>query len=307
MVPARRRFIAGAGALTLAACAQLPTGEPAGQGGLAAPQRGFQDVNGTRLYYEVAGAGQPVVLLHGFTFDTRMWDDQFAALAKQYRVIRYDARGFGRSALPRAGEPYSQHEDLAALLDRLDARRAHVVGQSMGGRFALDYALQGDDRLRSLTLIDAVIGGYGTAHNWPWSRTFMSAYQPVIDAGKRKDVAMAKAAWLAHPLFAPAREQPVVAARLRQMVEDYSGWHFINPDPARLLTPPAITQLAKIQAPTLALVGERDLVDFHRMADEVQHGAKHAVRRTIPRVGHLSNMEAPGEVNAMLLEFLASR
>lgn len=306
MVRARRRFIAGAGALTLAACAQLPTGEPAGSGGLAAPQRGFQEVNGTRLYCEVAGAGQPLVLLHGFTFDTRMWDDQFAALAKQYRVIRYDARGFGRSALPKPGVPYTHHEDLAALLDRLEAHSAHLVGQAMGGRFALDYALQADGRLRSLTLIDAVIGGYGVAREWPWSRAFMSAYQPVIDAGKRKDVATAKAAWLAHPLFAPAREQPAVAARLRQMVGDYSGWHFVNADPARLLTPSAITQLARLQAPTLALVGERDLLDFHRMADEVQHSVKRAVRRTVPKVGHLSNMEAPAVVNAMLLEFLAS-
>ncbi len=91
MVPARRRFIAGAGALTLAACAQLPTSEPSAQGGLAAPERGFQNVNGTRLYYEVGGAGQPVVLLHGFTFDTRMWHDQWSVFAEHYRVVRYDA------------------------------------------------------------------------------------------------------------------------------------------------------------------------------------------------------------------------
>jgi len=75
-------------------------------------QTGFMAVNGTRLYYEVAGHGEPIVLIHGFTLDTRMWDDQFDAFARSYRVIRYDARGFGRSA-PIIG-PYSVCDDLKA-------------------------------------------------------------------------------------------------------------------------------------------------------------------------------------------------
>lgn len=61
---------------------------------------GFADVNGTRLWYEVAGSGLPLVLIHGFTLDTRMWDDQLGTFAKYFRVIRYDVRGFGKSALP---------------------------------------------------------------------------------------------------------------------------------------------------------------------------------------------------------------
>ena len=60
----------------------------------------FVDINDTRLYYEVAGTGQAVVLLHGFSLDTRMWDDQFLPLAQHFRVIRFDRRGFGKSALP---------------------------------------------------------------------------------------------------------------------------------------------------------------------------------------------------------------
>ena len=79
-------------------------------------ESGFAAVNSTRLYYELAGSGTPVALIHGFTLDTRMWDDQFQPLAEHYRVLRYDARGFGRSDLP-TDEPFSPHDDLRALLE----------------------------------------------------------------------------------------------------------------------------------------------------------------------------------------------
>lgn len=88
----------------------------------------------TRLFCEVAGMGQAVVLLHGFTLDLRMWDDQFLPLAQQFRVVRYDLRGFGRSALP-TNAPYSHFEDLKALLDHLGIIQAHLVGLSKGGRW----------------------------------------------------------------------------------------------------------------------------------------------------------------------------
>ena len=106
-------------------------------------EQDFVAANGTRLYYEAAGAGHPVVLLHGFTFDTTMWDDQFLPLAQHFRVIRYDMRGFGRSDLPGA-ESYSHVDDLKALLDHLGISQAHLVGLSKGGAIALDFGKSGD-------------------------------------------------------------------------------------------------------------------------------------------------------------------
>jgi 3-oxoadipate enol-lactonase len=288
----RRRFLAAGSPLALAACA--------GPGGPCAPRResGAAEVNGTRLYYEMAGSGEPVVLVHAFTLDTRMWDDQFELLAREFRVIRYDARGFGRSALPVAGETYSNADDLAALLDKLDARRAHVVGLSMGGRFALDYAVTHPGALRSLVVIDPVVGG------WQWSREWLAAYAPIVEAGRRRDVAQAKSLWLGHPLFAPAREQPAVGARLKQMVDDYTGWHFVHQNPERAVSPPALERLGTIRAPTLVLVGERDLPDFHRMAERLERDVPGARRATIAGAGHMANMEAPEAVNRSLAEFL---
>ena len=91
------------------------------------------EVNGTRLFCEVAGAGRTVVLIHGFTLDTRMWDDQFLPLARHFHVVRYDLRGFGRSAVP-TGAPYSHIDDLRALLERLGVVEVSLVGLSKGGR-----------------------------------------------------------------------------------------------------------------------------------------------------------------------------
>jgi pimeloyl-ACP methyl ester carboxylesterase len=291
----RRSFLAASGALTLAACA--------GPGGveLFAPKResGFVEVDGGRLYYEVAGAGAPVVLLHAFTLDTRMWDDQFEALAREYRVIRYDARGFGKSSVPTPGRPYSHVDDLAALLAKLDAHKPHLVGASMGGRFALDFAVTQPDAPRSIVVIDAVIGG------WPWSRAWLEAYSPVIQAGRRGDVAAAKAAWLALPLFSVARENAQTAARVKQMVEDYSGWHFVHPDPERRVAPPALSQLGKIRAPTLAIVGDHDLRDFQLMSEAIERQVANARRLGVAGAGHLANMEAPEVVTRALGAFFS--
>ena len=290
--PVRRRLVVTGTALALAACAPTTT--------TPGPQRrtGFAEVNGTRLYYEVAGSGEPVVLVHAFTLDTRMWDDQFEVLARDFRVIRYDARGFGKSAAPNSGEPYSNAEDLAALLEQLDARRAHVVGLSMGGRFALDYAVTYPDGPRSLVVIDGVIGG------WQWSREWIAAYAPIVEAGRRRDVAQAKSLWLGLALFAPARARAPVGARLKQMVDDYSGWHFVNQNPERAVSPPAVGRLGAIRAPTLVVVGELDLPDFQRMSERLEHDIPGARRATIPGAGHFANMEAPDGVTRALREFL---
>jgi pimeloyl-ACP methyl ester carboxylesterase len=294
---ARRRFLVAGGALALSACATVP-GVP-GTGEASGRSSGFADVNGTRLWYETAGSGEPVVLLHAFTLDSRMWDAQFETLSRTHRVIRYDARGFGRSQVPQAGQAYAHHEDLAALLQRLGAQRPHLVGHAMGGRFALDYAVSYPGRARSLTLFDTVVAG------WPWSKAFLDGYAPVIAAGRRRDVAGARNAWLAHPVFGPAREQPVVMARIETMVREYSGWHFVNADPARSVVPPTLNQLAAVRVPAVVVVGERDLVDFRQMSERV---ARELRARQIPvrNAGHFTPLEAPAEATAAIMDMVAA-
>ncbi len=271
----------------------------AGTAGAQSRQTGFAEVNGTRLYYEAEGSGEPLVFIHGFTLDTRMWDPQFDEFAKRYRVIRYDARGFGRSG-PITG-PFSSADDLHALLEQLGVKQAYVVGLSMGGRYAIDFSLKYPATVRRLVLVDSGLGG----------QPVPGVAKPIglsIEAAKKGDMAEAKRLWLAHPLFVPASEQPQVAAELKRMVDDYSGWHFAQGGlgaQEQPLQPPAAQRLGEIKAPTLVVVGARDLPDLLAIADKLAKEIPGARLAVIQNVGHMSNMEAPAEFNRVVLDYLA--
>ncbi len=259
---------------------------------------GFAAVNGTRLYYEVAGFGPPLVLIHGHGLDSRMWDDQFAPFAVYYRVLRYDLRGFGKSA-PVGEIPYTHEEDLAALLDHLGIARAAILGLSSGGAVAIDFALAYPTMTRALIVVDAALGGHA------WSEEWSARWKALRQTARTADALVANDQWLTHPLFAPAQEQPAVALQLRQMVTDYSGWHWANRDPQRGSDPPATERLRDITAPTLIILGARDLPDFHVIADQIADQITDARKIVLPGVGHMANMEAPEQFNAAVLGFLA--
>lgn len=101
------------------------------------------------LRYEQTGDGAPIVLIQGANLPMEMWDAQVEFFATEFTVVRYDVRGFGGSG-PRDGVPYQSHADLKALLDHLRIERAHLIGLSLGGRIAVDFALTYPDRVASL-------------------------------------------------------------------------------------------------------------------------------------------------------------
>jgi pimeloyl-ACP methyl ester carboxylesterase len=261
--------------------------------------RAFAAVNGTRLAYEAAGAGPPVVLLHGLTVDMRMWDDQFAPFAAQHRVIRYDLRGFGQSDPPREGESYTHAADLRALLELLDIERAALVGLSMGGMFATEFALTYPQATSALVLADAALGGYR------FGPRFGGALSALYRVARADGPTAAGELWLRDELFAFSQTLPSVAARLRTMVEQYSFWNMLHRDPHAAFEPPAVERLGEISAPTLVLVGEHDIPDFRAIADTYAAGIPGARQASIPASGHMTNMDNPDTFNALVLAFLA--
>jgi 3-oxoadipate enol-lactonase len=256
---------------------------------------GFLDVENGRLYYQVAGGGDPIVLLHGFALDHRMWEGEFERFARDHTVVRYDLRGFGRSTQPVA--PFTHTDDLRALLTHLGFERAQLIGLSMGGGIAIDFALTHAQAVRSLVLVDAIVSGFKWQEN---GAVMASAWA----AAKSGGVEAGRAAWLANPLFAPSLRLPEVATRLRAMVGEYSGWHFVNDSPQRPLQPPAWDRLATIATPTLVIVGALDLADFRTVAHRLARDIPAAELHVLEGVGHLSNMEAPERFQDVVAPFL---
>src|SRR5690349_8638123 len=102
--------------------------------------RDYLPVEGGQLYYEVTGAGHPLVLIHAGVADLRQWDEQVAAFAPHYRVIRYDTRGFGKTRTEPVA--FSNRQDLYELLTHLGVEKAYLIGNSRGGQIAFDFTLE---------------------------------------------------------------------------------------------------------------------------------------------------------------------
>lgn len=260
------------------------------------PATGVAEVNGTRLYYERTGSGPIVVLLHGGNLDLRMWDDQVPVLAKSFTVIRYDIRPYGRSAETAKG--FSSVEDLRALLDYLGAKSASLVGLSLGGRIAIDFALMYPNRVEKLVLMGPGLTGYAFNPN-------DVTMKPIMDKARDGDAAGAMDLWLQHPMMAPAMARPELAARIRNIARDnLQVWRRL-PVGEQVPRPPAIERLGDIKAPTLVIVGERDVPDIQAIVKLVATDVKGAHTEVIPGAAHMPNMEDPVRVNRLIVEFLA--
>jgi pimeloyl-ACP methyl ester carboxylesterase len=260
---------------------------------------GFVGINGGELYYESAGAGPQVVLLHGGNLDSRMWDSQFEILARQHRVVRYDARGFGRSSA--ASVPYAAHEDLLSLLDTFHIERASLVGLSLGGRIAIDFALAHPSRVDRLVLASPGLSGWSFARgDTSWGANWRLA------RARDDSVGMATA-WLASAYMKPAMERVELQTPLRDLIRASAGyWMGLvrHGDTEAASEPPALGRTGLVHAPTLLIVGSRDVPDILHIADTLAATIAHVHKVVIPGVGHMVNLEASAQFNSLLLDFL---
>jgi pimeloyl-ACP methyl ester carboxylesterase len=275
--------------LMLSSCLRVPVHGPDIKTGTAA-------VNGTNLYYEISGSGDPVVLLEGGQLDRRLWDDQFEVLARSYRVVRMDVRGFGKS--PDVSGPYQSHEDLHTLLKALDIPRAHLIGLSLGGRIAIDFALTYPDMVSSLVLVAPGLSGF------PWSDTKYEWGERIHKALVAHDATGAVNAWLDSDYMKPAATNPRTRDRVRTLAHaNARAW--LQPDTERPLSPPAYPRVGEIHAPTLLLIGSIDNADIQRIVSYLVAQIRGAEKVEFEGAGHLPNIERSDEFNHAVLAFLS--
>ncbi len=251
-----------------------------------------------RLAYNLIGHGPAIVFLHGFGLDHRMWLREQRALAAQHTTISCDLRGFGFSDLPEPGETYSHTQDLAALFHALNIGQADIVGHSLGGDQALEFALRYPGHVRSLVLVSSGVSGYRATEQWRRRMAYIKL------TAQREGVAAARSLWLDHPLFAVTRSVPQARRRLAQMIGWYSGWHWLHPDPLAVPDPPVIDRLGSVQVPTLAIRGQLDAPDTRNLHAVIVAGVPGARPVVMDRVGHMAPLERPQLFHDTLRTFL---
>ncbi|MDX2646584.1 alpha/beta fold hydrolase [Streptomyces sp. PA03-1a] len=251
-----------------------------------------------RLACTVTGEGPPVVLVHAGVADHRMWDGVVPGLAQHHTVIRYDMRGFGQSP-PPAG-PFSEHDDLRRVLDHFGLDRARVVGASFGGRVAIDFALANPGRVHSLAVLSPPWPGYD------WSPQMIAYDEAETEALAAGDHEAAVRVNLDMWLRGPARgwdEVPAGAAdRLRGPLRTALTHQGAVEAHSRGR---ADGDVAALSVPTLIGVGLLDVADFQDIARRYAATIPGATLAEFPAAAHLVALEAPADVTAALLPFLA--
>ena len=267
---------------------------------------GYAEVNKTKLYYEISGSGKPLVLIHGSFGDRRFWDPQFYELSKKYKVLRYEVRGYGKSALPDSMEVYRDCDDLNALMEFLGIKKAHICGLSLGSIIAIDFALVYPDKCKSLIPIGPRVAGDATdEYKTPVADTIRSIIAKVTEIAKTKGAKEAT-----DYLWKGDHEmgRTVVTTRTKEtllkMGYEYSWWRYLHTSKREQAFPMAIKKLGEIKIPALIVTADHDLELCKQVAAILAKEIPGAKLISIKHAGHIMNMDNPSEFNKAITKFI---
>ncbi len=267
-------------------------------------QSGFISIHNAKLYYEVAGMGTPLVMIHAGVADSRMWNNEFAYFAQSNQVIRYDMRGYGKSE-PVEGE-FSHLSDLDLLLKTLEIHEPIVImGCSMGGSLAMDFALTYPSKVKALVMVDS--GPSGLELDVPTPSKFTDA-EKAFESGDLDLVAEIETQiWFDGMGRIPEQANPTMRKLLYDMnrlvlSHEVKGLGKRLPNNDTL----AFNLLESLNIPVLIIVGSHDTPYFLAAADYMKEKIKFANKITIEDAAHLPNMDKPQEFQRVVEKLLSS-
>jgi len=245
-----------------------------------------------------AGEGDLLVFLHGIGGNKRNWHDNLPAFAKHWHAVAWDARGYGESDDYEGPLTFSQYaDDLVRVLDHFQAKKAHIVGLSMGGRIAMDFAARYPQRLLTLTLCDT----HPRFAHLPEDkkREFIRLRkEPLINGGEPKDIAVPVAKTLVGPKASQEAFDKLVDSMTRLHKESY-----IKSIEATVMSD-NMNRLGEIRVPTHVVVGGADRLTTPEMARGLVEKIPNAKLTVIADAGHLVNIEEPAEFNEKVIAFI---
>jgi 3-oxoadipate enol-lactonase len=246
-------------------------------------------LNGRALFYERAGHGAPVVVfLHGGLIDSRVWDSQFDWFAKRVDVIRFDLPGDGRSEAPDG--LFSGIECLNGVMTQLGIERAMLVGLSGGARIAIDFAISYPAKTEKVVAVAPGLSGYD---RWELPHDQVAVVRAAIRA---REGDRAAEAWL--DLWAPVSKGALVELGRDNASSLFAGRQLID------LEPPAIGRLSELRAPTLVVIGDKDVPDIRGIGDLIVARAPHAELNMFEGADHFPNVYDPRRFNETVVRFL---
>lgn len=267
---------------------------------------GFVPVYNGSLYYEVAGTGLCVLLIHAGVADCTMWDAQFILFSQSYRVIRYDSRGFGRSHTDTT--EFSNRQDILDLFNYLGVDKACIVGISRGGQIAIDFTIDHPEHVSALVAVAAGVSGF--------------EYQPGDSERERRESELfiqADELWekkefdeladLEAHVWADGPSQPIgrASSQLHNYIRKIVRANYTRQDgqaTPQPLAPIAVSRLGEIHVPTMIMVGEYDTLGTLATADKLEQEILNARKIVLPGTAHMIPLEQPARFNQAILDFL---
>ncbi|WP_114778477.1 alpha/beta fold hydrolase [Botryobacter ruber] len=270
---------------------------------------GWVSVGDAKLYYEEAGQGEPLILLHGHSLNRTMWDKQFFELAKNYRVIRYDMRGYGWSDDPVEDVPFTHAGDLTRLMQHHKIEKAHLVGLSLGSYVGTDMLALHPKKLLSLTAASGIYYHF-TGSDQPITEAERQKRQEQIKAYKKNGIDVNKWEWFQALMRSGGSRKEEMRRPLWDMIYKWKAWQPLHIEPRLLLGNAVVPKLKQqqIKVPVLVLIGELDGGPGRSATSEAE--AKdlfpNAKIILLKDAGHMSNMEAPEAFTKEVTSFLAT-
>ena len=256
-----------------------------------------------KMYYQIAGEGEPLILINGVSMDFSYWIMQVPELSKKYRVVVFDNRGVGRTDSPEP--PYTTEmmaDDLAALMDALAIESAHILGLALGGLVAQEFALKYPDRTRSLILnASASCPELEAPRSMHLGNTMLMLAKAEYSLETRIRMSIA---WALTEEFFESTEQVqmvinlILAAPCPQTAQGLEGQVTAG------RTHDTRDRLSRITAPTLVLVGREDLVLPVELSEKLAAGIPNAELKILESGGHLVCYEYTTKFNQAVLDFL---